>query len=237
MKIEIKRFGLTHNPKKEKQQSKKIITQTISFLCVFIVLAIAITAIIAYLIQRYIACISVGNDLDSLWIGSFASYLGGTIGGIFSGAFAFLGVFYTIKYYKSSDDIKEKSAAQPFLLVTTGSDKTPNKGYTLGVNNNTDSSIKDINVTVRNIGNGFASILTIHTGSNFSGLEYNKTLCVDEKDFIFLKVDPTALKEGIAFRIQYIDSMRNEYVQEYTITEKNKHIDIESGYPQFLNQV
>lgn len=50
----------------------------------------------------------------------------------FSGVFAFLGVFYTIKYYKESDEQKEKAAIKPFLLVTVGADKDTKKGFALG---------------------------------------------------------------------------------------------------------
>ncbi|MBQ4052122.1 MAG: hypothetical protein IJD09_00515 [Clostridia bacterium] len=236
MKLDIKRFGLTHNPQKEKRQSNKIVRQTIIFLCVFVLIAFVITAIIAKLIQSHIVSFSVGNEMDSLWIGSFASYLGGTIGGIFSGAFAFLGVFYTIKYYKNSDDKKEKSAIQPFLLVTAGADKTPHKGFTVVSQNDSDNTKKDVNITIKNIGNGFASILVLHTGFNIGGFAYNKVLCTGESDYVFLKVDSKALENGIEIGIQYIDAMRNEYVQIYTIKSVKEHIDIECGYPKWIEQ-
>ena len=237
MIFNIKRFGLQYDPQKEKRQNNKIVKQTIIFLCVFILLAIIITAIIAKVIQNHIASFSAGNELDSLWIGSFASYLGGTIGGIFSGAFAFLGVFYTIKYYKNSDDKKEKSAIQPFLLVTSGADKTPKSGFEVGEKSAVRDAKKDVNITIKNIGNGFASILVLHTGFNVGGLGYNKVLCVDEADYVFLKVDPKLLDDGFEFEIQYIDAMRNEYVQTYTIKSTNGHIDVECGYPQYLEQI
>lgn len=236
LKIDIKRFGRPYNPQKEKRQNNKIVWQTIIFLCVFVVISLVITAIIAKLIQKHIVSFSVGNEMDSLWIGSFASYLGGTIGGIFSGAFAFLGVFYTIKYYKNSDDKKEKSAIQPFLLVTVGAEKTPQKGFEVGEKSIAQIAKKDVNITIKNIGNGFASVLVLHTGFNIGGLAYNKVLCVNESDYIFLKVDSKALEEGIQFGVQYIDAMRNEYEQTYTMKSTKGHIDVESGYPQYLEQ-
>ena len=237
MKIDIKRFGRPYNPQKEKRQNNKIVWQTIIFLCVFVVISLITTAIIAKMIQKHIVSFSVGNEMDTLWIGSFASYLGSTIGGIFSGAFAFLGVFYTIKYYKNSDDKKEKSAIQPFLLITTGSEKTPQRGFEVGEKSNTQNAKKDINITIKNIGNGFASILVLHTGFNVGGLEYNKVLCIDEIDHVFLKVDPKLLEDGFEFGIQYIDAMRNEYEQTYTVKNTGGHIDIECGYPQYLEQI
>jgi len=237
LKIDIKRFVRPYNPQKEKRQNNKIVRQTIIFLCVFVLIALVFTAIIAKLIQKHIISFSVGNEMDSLWIGSFASYLGGTIGGIFSGAFAFLGVFYTIKYYKNSDDIKEKSAIQPFLLITAGADKTPEKGFEVVTKSDTGNAKKDVNLTIKNIGNGFASILVIHTGFNVGGIAYNKVLCTNESDYIFLNVDPKALEDGAEFGIQYIDAMRNEYNQVYTLKSTRGQINIECGYPEYLEQV
>ncbi len=237
MKLDVKRFGLIHNPQKEKRQNNKIVWQTIIFLCAFVVISLVITAIIAKLIQKHIVSFSVGNEMDSLWIGSFASYLGGTIGGIFSGAFAFLGVFYTIKYYKNSDDKKEKSAIQPFLLITAGADKTPHKGFEVVSPNDSGNTKKDINITIKNIGNGFASILVLHTGFNVGGIAYNKVLCTEESDYIFLNMDTKALEEGAEFGIQYIDAMRNEYKQLYTLKSAKGQINIECGYPEYLDQV
>jgi hypothetical protein len=49
-------------------------------------------------------------------------------------------------------------------------------------------------------------------------------------------VEPNLLKKGISFGIQYIDAMRNEYIQEYTVIERYEHVDIECGYPRFLEQ-
>ena len=48
--------------------------------------------------------------------------MGGIIGGVISGILAFLGVFYTIRYYKDSDAQKERAAVQPFLFVKVGQD-------------------------------------------------------------------------------------------------------------------
>ena len=49
-------------------------------------------------------------------------------------------------------------------------------------------------------------------------------------------INPNDLVKGINFSIQYIDAMRNEYVQEYTIKNDHKQIGIECGYPEFLEQ-
>ena len=103
MRMIIKRFGLLHNPKKDKKKRNKIMRQIIIFLCVFIILAALLAIGFEMLMRNYITHLTVTDALNSTWIGSLASYWGGIIGGIFSGAVAFLGVFYTIKYYKKRE--------------------------------------------------------------------------------------------------------------------------------------
>lgn len=49
-------------------------------------------------------------------------------------------------------------------------------------------------------------------------------------------VDEDELKDGLHFEIQYIDSMRNEYIQEYDMKKEYSSIKIECGYPGFLEQ-
>lgn len=236
MSFKIERFGLPYNPQKEKRKRNKITKHIIIFLCVFVVVAAILALGFALFMRNYIACLSISDTIDSVWIGSLASYWGGIIGGVFSGVFAFLGVFYTIKYYKESDEQKEKSAIQPFLLVTVGADKDTKKGFTLGAKSDEKTDKKEIKVTIKNIGNGFANTLVIHTGFNLGGLSYNKVISVGESDSLFFMVDPNDLKKGIGFEIQYIDAMRNEYVQEYKVSEEHGHIDIECGYPRFFEQ-
>lgn len=55
---------------------------------------------------------------------------------------------------------------------------------------------------------------------------FKKKSCIDEDE----------LKEGLHFGIQYIDSMRNEYIQEYDMKKEYSSIKIECGYPGFLEQ-
>ena len=232
----MERFGLTYNPRKEKRQKNKIKKQIIFILLIFSLIAIGFTIAIAKIVQTHIECISVENELNSLWIGSLASYLGGTIGGIFSGVFAFLGVFYTIKYYKDTDDRKEKSSIQPFLLITSGAVKNPIKGFDLDNSSREDKTT--VNVTIKNIGNGFANILVLCTKYNMGGMAFNKVLCPDEEDYIRLGVHKETLKNDIVFSIQYIDAIRNEYVQEYRIKQiDNHHMEVDCGYPMFLEQI
>ena len=44
---------------------------------------------------------------------------------------------------------------------------------------------------------------------------------------MFFMVDEDELKEGLHFGIQYIDSMRNEYIQEYDMKKEYSSIKIE----------
>lgn len=236
MKIEMKRFGLPYNPGKERRIKNKTIGNIILFLVIFIIAAAFLSIGVMMLVRRNIICLSINDTIDSLWIGSLTSYWGGIIGGVISGVFAFLGVFFTIKYYKESDEKKEKAAIQPFLLVTVGADKAVKNGFTLGPESDEKKATEEIKVTIKNIGNGFAKTLVVHTGFNCGGLAYNKVISVGESEYLFFRSNPDDLGKGLCFGIQYIDAMRNEYIQEYEIINEYGHIDIKCGYPGFLEQ-
>ena len=192
---------------------------------------LTLSMIIESLIHTYVI---VGQE--ETWISSIASYWGGIIGGIASGVFAFLGVFYTIRYYKESDAKKERAAIQPFLLVSEEKDrrKDPHKGFYLGK-----SVIEkgvEILISIQNIGNGFANIAVIHTGFSSDGAPFNIVIPVNNFVYINFIVDKSKLEEGYPFKIQYIDSMTNEYIQEYKIMSEYGTIRIECGYPQLLQK-
>lgn len=238
VKIGIRRFGCPYNPKKELRERKKTKRHILISLLVFSILALVLTIVIFMVIKKYVACLAINETIDSMWIGSVASYLGGTIGGIISGAFAFLGVFFTIRYYRESDDQKEKASIQPFLLITTTEGTHPVRGFALGNNSEEEKILSEkIEVKIKNIGNGFATILTLRNGFIFGGIAYNKVIPVNESVTTFFMVDPISLESGIEFQLQYIDAKRNEYIQNYTIVrKKNSIVEIESGYPMFLDQ-
>lgn len=82
----------------------------------------------------------------------------------------------------------------------------------------------------------FANTLVVYTGANFGGLAFNNVIAVGEAIDLFFMVDEDELKEGLHFGIQYIDSMRNEYIQEYDMKKEYSSIKIECGYPGFLEQ-
>ena len=153
-----------------------------------------------------------------------------------SGTLAFIGVFYTIRYYKESDEQKEKAAIQPFLNVTMASGGKATRSFSLGKSKEDKKKQLQVNVNIKNIGNGFANTLVVHTGANFGGLAFNNVIAVGESIDLFFMVNEDELKDGLHFEIQYIDSMRNEYIQEYDMKKEYSSIKIECGYPGFLEQ-
>lgn len=233
MKITMERFGKPFNPGEERRKKRN------SFLSVilFLICAVAAVAVITIIIEHLIRSLVVSGQ-EETWAASVASYWGGIIGGVVSGVLAFLGVFYTIRYYKDSDAQKERAAVQPFLLVKLGQDnrRELSKGFSLGKVPEDDKKRKEVRVSIQNIGNGFATTLVIHTGFNIGGLAFNKVIPVGECAYTFFMVDPENLKEGLHFGIQYIDSMTNEYIQEYTMESDGSLIEIDCGYPQLLKQ-
>ena len=132
MKVTFKRFGLPYNPQKDKKNKNKIIRHIVWFLIAFIAISVLLTLVVEALIRISIAKLAINDTIDSTWIGSLASYWGGIIGGMISGTLAFIGVFYTIRYYKESDEQKEKAAIQPFLNVTMASGGKATRSFSLG---------------------------------------------------------------------------------------------------------
>ena len=249
MNIKIERFGLPYNPQKERRKRKRIIRQILLFVFFYVILAAALAVGVAIVIGKTIIGWSISDTIDSIWIGSLASYWGGIVGGILSGVLALFGVYFTIKYYKEADEEKEKAAIQPFLMVTKREDNKPCRGYRIrkygsdraeqGIEEKKKqekANLKRVDVYLENIGNGFATTLVIHTGFNLGGFEYNKVLPVNVKEPLMLMCAPDELSEGVEFDIQYIDSMRNEYVQRYQLKEEYGTVQIDCGYPQFLEQ-
>uniref|UniRef100_UPI003A8EE19D hypothetical protein n=1 Tax=Ellagibacter isourolithinifaciens TaxID=2137581 RepID=UPI003A8EE19D len=91
-------------------------------------------------------------------------------------------------------------------------------------------------VTIKNIGHGFAKTLVIHTGFNIGGFAFNKVITVGDCTYTYFVINEESLKAGATFALQYIDSMTNEYIQEYSVKEEYSTIDIECGYPKLLEQ-
>ena len=233
MKITTERFGKPFNPGENRRKKRK------SFLSIvlFLICAVIVIAVCAIIIEHLIRTIVVSGQ-EETWAASVASYWGGIVGGVVSGILAFLGVFYTIRYYKESDAQKERASVQPFLLVKEGQDNRHelSKGFSLGNIPNEKEKQKEIRVFIQNIGNGFATTFVIHTGFNIGGIAFNKVIPVGECAYTFFVANPANLKDGLRFGIQYVDSMTNEYIQEYTMKTDGSRIEIDCGYPQLLKQ-
>ena len=196
------------------------------------ILAFAVLAIVApILIDRLIFGNSVPSNISNE---AWASFLGSYIGGLCT----LIALVATIHYYKESDKKKEKAAIQPFLHVTVGgNDREQKKGFSLPGNTKKDSKeLKEVKIAIKNIGNGFASILVIHTGANLGGLGFKRVITVGESIYTFFMVDPEKLEDGLHFALQFVDAMRNEYIQEYEMKRDGSHILIDCGYPAFLEQ-
>lgn len=235
MKVIFKRFGLPYNPQKDKKNKNKIIRHIVWYLIAIIAISVLIALVVEARIRVSIAKLAINDTIDSTWIGSLASYWGGIIGGMISGILSLFGVLYTICYYKESDEQKKKAAIQPFLNVTMASGGKATRGFSLGKSKEDMKRQLQVNVNIKNIGNGFANTLVVHTGANFGGLAFNNVIAVGESIDLYFMVDEDELKKGLHFGIQYIDSMRNEYIQEYDMKKEYSSIKIECGYPRFFD--
>lgn len=229
MKITEERLGKPFDPNIEHKKKRNSLLFVVLFLSCAVVFITIISIIISCLIKSNIV-----PDQKDVWTSSVASYWGGIIGGVISGILAFLGVFYTIRYYKDSDEQKERASVLPFLLVKEVDRDDLKKGFALGKEPSEKEKQKQIGVSIQNIGNGFATTLVIHTGYNAGGLRFNYVILVGESINIYFIADSEELKEGLCFSLQYVDSMTNEYIQEYTVKSRNDRISIDCGYPQLL---
>lgn len=168
MKVTFKRFGLPYNPQKDKKNKNKIIRHIVWFLFAFIAISVLLTLVVEALIRISIAKLAINDTIDSTWIGSLASYWGGIIGGMISGTLAFIGVFYTIRYYKESDEQKEKAAIQPFLNVTMASDRKATCGFSLGKSKEEKKKQLQVNVNIKNIGKVYSEFQHLKTEAHIN---------------------------------------------------------------------
>lgn len=233
MNITATRFGKSFIPGEEKKQKRK----TFASIVLFLICAVVIVSIVTIILENVIRCYVVAGQ-EETWAASIASYWGGIIGGVVSGILSFLGVFYTIRYYKESDAQKERAAVQPFLMVELGRDSKSEtrNGFGLGERTDDKEKQKTINVAIRNIGNGFAKTLVIHTGINAGGIAFSKVINVGDSVYTYFVVNKENIFDGLSFGLQYIDSMTNEYIQEYELREEHGSIIIDCGYPQLVEQ-
>lgn len=49
-------------------------------------------------------------------------------------------------------------------------------------------------------------------------------------------VDTEMVENGLQFAVQFVDSMRNEYIQQYELIRKEGNLWIDCGYPAFIEK-
>ena len=237
MYIKSERFGKESQPRQERRNNRRRFIGLVAFLVIFIIIVLVLSTLGSDFLYKQVSC-----DQKSTWISSLASYWGGIIGGVISGAFAFIGVFLTIRYYKESDAQKDRASVQPFLNMTvnTGANHSAVSSFMIGEPTAKKSnSCMPISVNIKNIGNGFAKTVVFYTGSNISGEAFNQVLTVNESICVELDISCGYTHSNcIKLSIQYIDSRANEYIQDYLISfdENGRLENIESGYPKLLEQ-
>lgn len=247
-KIYIQRFGI--NIEKKGKDLCKMLLLSIFLVGIFLALIIGVQIFIQSSIEK----LAVTNDLNATWIGSLASYWGGIIGGIISGALTVTGVVWTIKYYRDSDAIKSRVEHMPFLMIEVKgyTDKKTDDRVTGGVNiyeinsekinsNTSQEKILYYRIRLTNIGQGFANTLVIYTGKSIGGIAYKELIQVNNSGEFCLKIHTIKdiSKDEINFGICYIDCMTNEYIQSYAMQWKSHNlsdIKLENGYPNFICQ-
>lgn len=194
---------------------------------IFFVIAIFIPFLLDHLV--------FGNSIPSyISNGEWAGFLGSYIGGLCT----LIALIATIRYYRNADERKEKAEIQPFLHIVVDEDlNKASRGFSLpGGTEKSEKNLKKVPVIIKNIGNGFANILVIHTGENFGGLGFRRVVAVNESEPFYFMVDTEKLDNGLCFALQFVDSMRNEYIQEYEMKKEGSHIIIECEYPHFMEK-
>ena len=241
--VNMKRFGKNQS-KKKKLKWKNVMILIILLIIIFVGCAYKVEN----LIQSSVVKLSVDNDVNATWIGSLASYWGGILGGIFSGIIAVFGVFYTIQFTREADRNKLRQSIQPFLNVNKVTSQynynnSDIKQFQISGVNRQDNKLKpqsleSIYLGITNIGNGFANTITFGTGENYLGIAYKDVFTINETKIVRLNVPKQKLNEGFIFNILFLDSMANEYVQEYEIrhyqTGEKYYIDV--GYPELIER-
>ena len=196
---------------------------------------IALTIFVTIIVERILRkCIETTQK--EVWDASIPSYWGGIIGGVISGTLAFLGVFYTIRYYKESDAKKERASVQPFLMVDICSDERNEAyfGFTVGEVSCDTRKTKTFCAEIKNVGNGFAKTIVIYTGACLGGAAFSRVINAGDSVYLNFCIDSDSVFDGQQFSIRYVDSMANEYLQKYVIKREYVTDTIECGYPQLM---
>ncbi len=232
MKIQVNRFGKPFDSNKGQEVKQGNLVILAIFLLITIVIVIAMAFCIESILMGHVI-----NGQEATWTASIASYWGGIIGGMVSGVLAFLGVFYTIRYYKELDAKKERAAVQPFLMIEISGDAKDHStvGFALCEDTVDKEKNRFIYVKIKNIGHGFANTLVVHTNqTDIGGHAFNRVINVGECAYTYFVISKGRESDCPIFALQYVDSKTNEYIQQYEIRKEYNRIIIENGYPQFI---
>ena len=239
--IRITRFGKDMAPTSNIRS--KIFLLFVVALALFGIIVASIK--IEEVILRPIYTVQFGAESVDSWISSLGSYWGAIVGGILSGTVSLIGIMLTIRYYRNSDTEKNRLAIQPFLKMSyksTSNDESP-QGVLFSKAEASQEKLR-VQCSIKNIGRGFAQVLTFNDGSNIGGIAYVKTIEAAEKisDFIFI-APHCDCEFGLA--LTFSDEYMNEYIQTFDVSiepekttdeygNKINYIDITSNYPQVL---
>lgn len=233
MKIEMTRFGRNEIKKPNLKRKTLIVFLTVLIPILVIILSNWFEHI--FLQKWYL---EGAESIEQTWLSSLASYWGGIIGGLVSGAISLVGIIITINYYRKND-IKNRSLDhQPFLKINieTKDNFSSTRLFDLGEQN---KGKVNVNCIIKNIGRGFAQTLTYNYGATIGGCSYNKTICIGDTVKGFSFGIPNEDGE-YNFRIAFFDEFMNEYIQEYVITAKANtssnlpDTELISYYPQVI---
>ncbi len=200
-----------------------------------IVIAVLLAMVSLFLLPCLISKININSQYEEVWISSLSSYLGGILGGMVSGTLAFLGVFYTIRYYKKTDEQRERAGVMPFLMLnyTPRDIFNPKLSIKLGTIYN-DYLKKNYLIRVENIGNGFARSISIVTEEHRAGYSFCDVIPVNTSSYFVFCAQSGCFSNYCHFYIQYVDSKNNKYQQQYCAFFSTDDVDIRCEPPELL---
>ena len=110
--VNVERFGI----ETKKKNKLLFFIMAVVILLALIALVLIVSVSVQLTIRDSIASLSIDNDANATWVSSLASYWGAIIGGVISGVLSVIGVALTIRYYRSSDEVKNRLEHMPFLM-------------------------------------------------------------------------------------------------------------------------
>ena len=235
MKIHIERFGKVE--RKRHNVWKPFLITVLGFITLFIIIKFALSFEQSFLKKAY--CYHLKEN-EATWVSSLSSYWGGVIGGIISGFLSLIGIIITINYYRKSDIDRKISERLPYFRLNMKCESNSGEDALFCLNRDKKLSAF-VECEMKNIGKGFAQILTYNTGSTIGGNGFNKLVEAGE---VVKKFNFSISNENAKYRIavNFFDEFRNEYIQEFEISSCEStntpipNIEIQSYYPEIIQK-